>query len=212
MRKILFAIAAMACLTGVASAEPKTYALDKSHATVAFELSHLGFSTAHGVFRSFDANLILDEARPAASKVDVTIDAASIDTFFARRDEHLKSPDFFNVAQFPTIRFVSTSVVRPTPDAKTARVTGDLTLHGVTKPVTLDVKLNQIGENPINKRPTVGFSASGVIKRSDFGITAYVPAVGDEVRLTIDAEFNQPAPPAPTQTPAAPPPAARKKK
>ena len=126
---------------------------------------------------------------PANSRIEVTIETASVDTFFAKRDEHLRSADFFNVAEHPTMTFKSTKVERT--GENTARMVGDLTLLGVTKPVALDVTLNAFKENPINNKMTAGFTATGSIKRSEFGMKAYVPAVGDTVALRIDMEMQK---------------------
>jgi polyisoprenoid-binding protein YceI len=113
----------------------------------------------------------------------------SLDTAFAPRDKDVKSEKFLDVAKYPEIRFVSTKVTRE-PD-QTLRIDGQLTLHGLTRPLTLHARLNKEAPNPFDKRPTLGFSATGSLKRSDFGIATYIPVIGDEVSLTIDAEFNR---------------------
>ena len=186
--------AAAALCTFVAIQAPQAIAseafvFDKSHANIAFSLSHLGFSMAHGRFGAFDGEARLDMDDPANSRIEVTIETASVDTFFAKRDEHLRSADFFNVAEHPTMTFKSTKVERT--GENTARMVGELTLLGVTKPVALDVTMNAFKENPINNKMTTGFTATGSIKRSEFGMTAYVPAVGDTVALRIDMEMQK---------------------
>ena len=165
------------------------FVFDKSHANIAFSLSHLGFSTAHGRFGEFDGAARLDLDDPANSQLEITIETASVDTFFAKRDEHLRSADFFNVAEHPTMTFKSTKVEKT--GENTARLVGDLTLLGVTKPVALDVTLNAFKENPINNKMTAGFTATGSLKRSEFGMKTYVPAVGDTVALRIDMEMQK---------------------
>src|SRR6202012_5119789 len=113
---------------------------------------------------------------------------ASVDTGFPARDTDLKSEKFLDVVKYPQMRFEST---KGTVDAdQTLRIDGQLTLHGVTKPLTLHAKLNKAAPNPFDKRPTLGFSATGLLKRSDFGIATYIPMIGDEVSIAIDAEFN----------------------
>ena len=143
---------------------------------------------AQGFFREFAGELNFDPEAPETSKVAFTIQADSLDTLFAKRDEHLKSADFLDVAKFPTITFQSTGVDVIDDDA--ARVTGDLTIKGVTKPVVLDVELNKLAPSPMTQAPTAGFTATTVIKRSDFGVSTYVPAVGDELTVRIDTESS----------------------
>ena len=132
-------------------------------------------------------NLTFDAADVTKSTLKVTIKTASIDTHFARRNKDLMSPDFLNVAEFPEMTFKSTSVEK-TGD-KEGKVTGELTLLGVTKPVSMDVTFNKIAPNPFNKNtPTAGFEAHTAIKRSDFGMKAEIPNIGDEVDISIDAQ------------------------
>jgi len=165
-----------------------TYALDTAgnHYYAGFQISHLGFSIMHGRFDELAGSIEYDAANPSASKVSVTIQAGSVNTNHAKRDAHLKSPDFFNVGEFPEITFVSTSVA-PGADG-TAKVTGDLTIHGVTKSITLDARVMKVGIHPFNKKPIAAWSARGMIKRSDFGIKYGLPAIGDEVTLLLDIE------------------------
>lgn len=184
------ALTAMVSTLAFSAQAAETYKLDASHTAITWHVSHFGFSTPSGKFMSVDGEVTLDEANPSASSVNVTVDVAGINSGVAKLDEHLKAPDFFDVAKFPTATFKSTKV---TPTGKdTAKVVGDLTLHGVTKPVTLDVKLNKIGENMM-KLKTAGFTASTTIKRSEFGITTYVPNLGDDVKIEIESEANIPA-------------------
>jgi len=164
-----------------------TYKLDPAHTAVVWHINHFGFSNPSGKFMNADGTVTLDEKNPAASSVNVTIPIATIDSGIAKLDEHLKTKDFFDVATFPTATFASDKVEITGKD--TAIVHGTLTLHGVSKPVDLTVKLNKIGENMM-KKPTAGFTATATIKRSDFGMTTYLPALGDEIKLDIESEAN----------------------
>lgn len=165
----------------------ETYALDTNHTNIVWSINHFGFSNPSGKFTKVEGQLVLDEANPANSKVSMTLSPANILTGIDKLDEHLKSKDFFDVEQFPNATFVSTKVALTGKD--TAKVTGTLTLHGISKPVTLDVKLNKIGVNMFNKK-TAGFSAFTTIKRSDFGINTYLPALVDDVKISIESEAN----------------------
>lgn len=185
--RVLAALAVLAIPTAPALAA-ETYTIDPTHTTVIWSANHLGFSKPHGLFPLVEGTITVDEAAIANSKVDVTIKTGLIVTGIEKFDAHLKNADFFNVDKFPTATFKSTKVEKT--GSKTAKVTGDLTLLGVTKPVTLDVTLNQKGEHPMNKKQTVGFSATGTIKRSDFGINYALPNVSDEVPLIIEAEAS----------------------
>lgn len=161
------------------------YTLDPMHTAIVWHINHFGFSNPSGKFMDVDGTLMLDLQNPAASKVTVNIPVSKIDTDIPKLDEHLKSNAFLDAATFPKAVFTTNSVDVTSKD--TAIVHGLLSLHGVTHAVDLNVKLNKLGENMF-KKPTVGFSATGVIKRSDFGITTYLPGLGDEVRLDIESE------------------------
>ncbi|WP_374470315.1 YceI family protein [Phenylobacterium sp.] len=165
-----------------------TYALDPAHSKITWSVSHFGFSTYVGQFGKVTGQLRLDARQPEASQLAVTVDANSVGTLDAALDKHLKTADFLDVAKFPTAEFKATRVRRT--GERTAEITGDLTLHGVTRPVTLTAEFNQAGVNPIDKAYSLGFDAKGKIKRSDFGITTYIPAIGDEVTLQIEAELK----------------------
>lgn len=183
------ALLALGGLVGpVAAAD--TYHLEKTHVDLLFTINHAGFTEKHGSFRDLDATLEYDAAHPEGSRVTVIVKTDSLDTANAARDTDVKGEKFLDVARYPEMRFVSTKVTRE-PD-QSLRVDGELTLHGVTKPVTLHAKLNKAAPNPFDKRPTLGFSATGSLKRSDFGIATYIPVIGDVITLTIDAEFNRP--------------------
>jgi polyisoprenoid-binding protein YceI len=178
----------VALMAAPAHAAPVAYTINKDHTDVTFEISHVGFSMKHGWFRDIAGTLNLDAAKPESSKVDVTIKAASIDTNHTQRDKDLLGAGFLDGAKFPEMHFVSTKVAR-TGD-NTADITGNLTLHGVTKPLVLHAKLNKMAPNPFDQTPTAGFTATGSLKRSDYGVSSAIPMIGDEVAITIDAEFS----------------------
>lgn len=199
LRSIVIAGFFGAALSGAALAADQPYHADLAHTQILFAVNHMGKSTMHGTFKSFTVDLKFDPKAPAKTSVSAVIDASSVDTGFGPRDTHLKSPDFFDVAKFPNLTFKSTKV--DVTGADTAKVTGDLTMLGVTKPVTFDAKLS--GQGPGMMGATVyGFSLSGTLKRSDWGMTKFTPALGDDVAFIIESEVNN-APPMPAP-PAAP--------
>jgi polyisoprenoid-binding protein YceI len=167
----------------------ETYTMDPPHTQVTFGVSHLGYSTVYGRFNEEAGTVTFDEDDPSKSSVEVTIQAASVDTGYEARDQHLRSPDFFNAEEFPEITFESTKIEKT--GENTGRMTGDLTLLGVTKPVTLDVTFNKAAPNPMGQAPTVGFSARGTVKRSDFGMTYGQGGIGDEVELIVEVEAKK---------------------
>ncbi|WP_043348739.1 YceI family protein [Methylobacterium sp. B1] len=166
-----------------------TYAVDPGHTQVGWRVSHMGFSNYAGGFSDVSGTLELQPKNPAAAKLSVKIPVASVTTTSAKLTDELKGDQWLDAAKFPDMTFVSTKV---TPAGKDhAKVTGDLTLHGVTKPVTLDVTLVGAGVNPLSKKYTVGFEATGTLKRSEFGVKTYVPLIGDELHLTIAGAFEK---------------------
>ena len=171
----------------IAKAEGGHFTADKSHTKLIFSFSHFGYSTSYGLFSDFDAKLDLDPKAPAKSSLDVTVDMDHVETFVPKLNAHMKSVDMFDVAKYPTATFKSTAITVADPAHGT--VTGNLTLHGVTKPVTLDTTFNGGGINPVSKNYVVGFNATAKLKRSEFGVSYAVPMVGDEVTLTISGEF-----------------------
>jgi polyisoprenoid-binding protein YceI len=181
----------IACAAAPAIFAADTYHLEKTHVDLLFSINHAGFTQKHGSFRDLDATLEYDAAKPQNSKIDVTVKTDSLDTANPERDKDVKGERFLDVAKYPEMHFVSTKVTRDSNQS--LRIDGQLTLHGVTRSLTLYAKLNKAAPNPFDKRPTLGFSATGWLKRSDYGIATYVPVIGDEVTLTIDAEFNRPA-------------------
>lgn len=165
-----------------------TYQVDPAHTQVTWQVNHMGISMLEGQFGASAGSLTLDPKNLAATKVDVTFQVDQLSVTSAAFANHLKSPDFFNVAQFPTARFVSTAVTPKGTNAAT--LTGNLTLKGVTKPVSMDVTFVGAGANPMSKKMNVGFSGRATIKRSDFGLGMAAPVVSDEVRLTVNAAFT----------------------
>lgn len=166
-----------------------TFAADPAHTKITWSVNHFGFSTYVGQFSSVAGTLKLDPKSLGATSLDATVQTASVGTFVPALDTHIKSPDFLDVAKFPEASFKATSV-KPTGE-RTADIAGDLTLHGVTKPVVIQATFNRGGANPVDKTYRLGFSGKAMIKRADFGIKTYVPAIGDEVTLQIEAEFKQ---------------------
>lgn len=161
------------------------YTIDPEHTYPHFAISHLGFSTLHGRFGATQGKLTWDKAAKTAT-VDIKIDAASVDTGFKKRDDHLRSPDFLSVAEFPDITYKSSKVIF-TGDKPTS-VEGNLTIKGVSKPVTLSITRMHCGVHPMKKIDVCGFDATAKIKRSDFGVNFALPAVGDDMNLTLEVE------------------------
>ncbi|NSY36899.1 YceI family protein [Leisingera sp. ANG59] len=185
MRSCLFA-AVIAASASAAAAAPEKYLLDPSHSQVVFSYNHLGYSTTTSMFAGFEGEIMFDQEDPAASSVSVTIPLASMMTGWEPRHKDLMSENFFNASGGETITFQSTSI--EVTGGTTANITGDLTINGVTKPVVLDAKLNQVGEHPMANKPWAGFDATATLLRSDFGVGAAVPFVGDEVSIRISIE------------------------
>lgn len=183
----LLALVAMTAEADLSGAPSGTYALDNTHGYITFSYTHLGFSNPRVGFNAFDTVLELDSANPGKSSVQVDIDATSIDSRVPVFNEHLNSADWFNTAEYPDISFRSTSI-EATGDDRFA-VTGDLTIMGTTKPVTLDATINKAAEHPLRNVPAIGISASAEILRSDWGLDGYVPAVSDEVTISIEVEL-----------------------
>lgn len=165
--------------------ESATWAGDTIHTFVLFKIKHMGTSWTWGRFNDFTVSVQGDAATGAVSSVEFAVKAESIDTGNANRDKHLRSPDFLNTKQFESITFKSTGV--KTIDADTAEVTGDLSLHGETKPIT--IKLVKTGAGEMKGTPLVGYETSFTIKRSDYGMTAMLPGAGDDVTITIATEL-----------------------
>jgi len=190
MKKLLLTTSMILGLTmgGVAQAS-EAYTVDASHTNIVLRVNHLGFSDMLLEALKPVGTVVFDQENPEASSVEITLQAAHIDGDDEKFNGHLQSADFFNIAEYPEITFKSTSV--EVTGENTGKVTGDFTLLGITKPVTLDVTFNKAGANPFSKKETVGFTASGSLKRSDFGINYGLPLVGDEVALDINLEATK---------------------
>ena len=187
------ASAALPALAQVTTKTPSavhagTYTVEPTHTRIAFAVSHMGFTTWFGDFTGASGQLTLNPAHPAASTLTVSVPVASVTTTNAKLDAELKEADWLDAAKYPTATFTANRI---TPSKSTASVAGTLTLHGVTKPVTFTVTFNGAGVNPLDKAYTVGFEVRGRIRRSEFGVTKYVPLVGDDVELIISAAFEQ---------------------
>lgn len=183
-----FAIGSALVITTMASAAlPTQWQLDDSHTRVGFSVDHLGFSTTMGHFNDVKGVVNYDIKAPNKTSMNFTIAADSIDTNWEARDEHLKKDDFFNVAKYPTMTFKSTSVTFKNPQQ--AKVTGDFTMLGQTKPLTLDVTLNKIANSPMTKEPVIGFRATGIIDRAAYGMTIFSDGITTKVPLQIDGEL-----------------------
>ncbi len=183
MRMMITALlASLACSV---SAHAATYTLDPAHTYPQFEIRHLAFSTLHGQFNQTAGKITMDREKNLGA-VDATIQVNSLDTGNAKRDEDLLAAPFFDAAQYPTMTYKSTKVTYPGKDHAT--VEGNLTLRGVTKPVTLHVTRIACGLNPVMKKPVCGFDAWAQIKRSEFGMNTYVPVIPDEVKLIFNSD------------------------
>ena len=182
------AVVLASLIAGTAYAAPETYTVDPTHTFPSFEINHLGFSTQRGRFNKTTGSIVLDRAAKKAS-VDISIDTNSISTGLEKLEAHLRAEDFFNVAKYPAITFKSTGA--KFDGDKLASLSGDLSMHGVTKPVTLTLSAFHCGYNQAYKKDACGADAVTTIKRSDFGISYALPAVGDEVKLLIQIEAHK---------------------
>ncbi len=186
----VFAAATLAFAVALPAQAADKYKFDTVHSQVIFFVSHLGFSKSEGEFLDFDGGFSFDQKNWGNSSVEVVIDTNSISLDDGPWDKHMKNEDFFHVEKYPTMTFKSTKV--ESKDGKTGTITGDLTLLGVTKPVTLDVTFNKAGAHPFNpKKQLIGFSATGTLKRSEFGMNYALPAVGDDVEIRIEVEAEK---------------------
>lgn len=183
---IIFLFSMLSSITTLAAEE--SYKIDPSHTFVLWHIDHLGFSTQTGKW-PVNGTLLLDEKDPQKSKVDVVINIADMITGNAELNKHLEGESFFDAKRYPTATFVSNKV--EVTSKTTAKIQGVLTLRGVSKPVTLNATLIKIGKNPVTEKPSAGFNATTTIKRSDFGINAFLPMLGDSVKLDIDVEAQK---------------------
>ena len=198
MRLPLLALALVTALPAIGQTVPGTpnagavtagnYTVDGRHTQVAWTINHLGFNVYHGLFGNPTGTLALDPAHPAADKLTISFPIADVVTTVPALDKHIAAPDMFDAAKYPTGTFTSTKI---TVSGTRATIEGDLTLKGVTKPVTLDARFTGTGTNPISKATTVGFEATATINRGDFGINYLLPALGNRVDLAITAAFEK---------------------
>ncbi len=172
-----------------ADVQAGSFAVDSGHTQVGFTLSHMGFSNFSGRLSNVTGTLTLAGGDHSGSKLSVSVPASSFSTPVEKLNEELTSADWFDAGKFPAITFTSTKVTSTGPDSAT--ITGDLTLHGVTKPITLTAHFVGAGTNPLSKKYTVGFDATGTVKRSEFGVTKYVPLIGDDVTLSLHGAFEK---------------------
>jgi len=182
MRPLAIALATFATLSAVSAAD--TYAIDKAHTAALFKINHLGFSYTWGRFNDVGGTIVWDDANPAASSMKVVIKTDSIDSGDANKDKHLKSGDFFSVKEFPELTFTSTAIAKK---GDTYEITGDFTLHGVTKSITIPVTKMGAGVDPYKKQ-RIGFDSQFTIKRSDYGMAFGLPGIGDEVTIVFASE------------------------
>ncbi len=186
MFKSLSTAALLLAVASPAVASPEAYVLDASHSQIVFSYNHLGYSTTYGMFSGFEGEIAFDQEDPAASSVNVSFPVMSMMTGWEQRFGHFMSGDFFDAAEDEMVTFTSTGI-EVTGD-NTAMITGDLTLNEVTKSVTLDATMNQVGDHPMAGKPWAGFDATTTILRSDFNVGKFAPFVSDEVEIMISIE------------------------
>lgn len=177
---------AVAIASSVTLAAPVDYKIDPTHTATVFSWNHFGFSTPSANFTDIQGVIKVDNAKPSNSSVDVIIPISSVNTNVPALDKEFQEEAWFNAAKYPNITFKSTKV--ETKDKKHFKITGNLTVKGVTKPVVLDAVLNKQGEHPMAKVPAIGFNATTSFNRSAFGIGNYVPNVGDKITVNITTE------------------------
>ena len=188
MKRLILSTLLSLAVAGTASAT--SYDIDANHTQVQFTYNHFGFSHLNGRLNQVTGHFDFNPAKPASSSVEVDIPMSSLSTGVPKLDTHLSSADFFDVAKFPTAHFKSNKVT--VAGKNKLIVAGDLTIHGVTKPVRLDVTINNAGMHPMKKVMAAGFDASTTLKRSEFGVGGYTPMIADEVRLDISMEAQEP--------------------
>lgn len=190
IKPFIATLATAAVLTGAVQAQAaiSTYTIDPTHSATLFQWSHFGFSSPTANFSDIQGVIHVDSAKPAESSVEVKIPVSSINTNVKALDDELQKPDWFNAEKYPHITFKSTKV--ETRNGKNFKITGDLTVKGITKPVVLNAVLNKKGTHPMTKLPTVGFDATTSFNRSSFGIANYVPNVSDRITVNITTEAS----------------------
>src|SRR5215203_3410649 len=189
MKKLTIILSALFVFTAFTTVN--SWKNDKPHSQLSFAVTHLGVSDVSGTFNDFDVTVNASKPDFSDAKFEFTATVNSIDTRVEARDKHLKSADFFDAEKYPQMTFTSTSLKRNGKDKY--KLSGDLTMHGITMPVALDLSYRGTVENPMSKKQTAGFQLTGVIKRSDFGIGEKfaAPFISDEVRIKADGEFIQ---------------------
>ncbi len=185
-RSVLALAIAALFLTSAPAFAADTYEIDAVHSAFLFRVKHLGVSYSYGRFNEATGKFTIDAADPAKNSIEIEVKADSIDTANAGRDKHLTGPDFFNTVEFPKLTFKSTTFKKK--DGNKFEVTGDLTMHGVTKQVTTEAELVGTGKHPKSGAPIAGWETTLTIKRSDYGMTYGLEGIGDEVTLTISLE------------------------
>ena len=188
--RLLSAAALLAFAVAPAFAAPVTYKLDPAHTSVVAQWNHFGFSNPFAHFGNVEGTLVYDAANPGNSSVQVTLPLSGLESFTPKFNEHLRSADFFDAASFPNATFKSTQV--EAVGAGKFKVTGELTIKDITRSVVLDATLNKAADHPMSKAPTIGFDATTTISRTEFGVGAYAPNVGDTVTLRITTEASAP--------------------
>lgn len=186
MKTLLSAALVAATLGTSAFASAEDYVLDASHSQIMFTYNHLGYSTTYNMFSGFDGQISFDQEDPAASSVTVSFPVRTMFTGWEARFDHFMGDDFFGAGEDEMVTFTSTSI--EVTGENTALITGDLTLNGVTKPVVLDARMNQVGMHPMAEKPWAGFDATTTLLRSDFEVGAFAPFVSDEVEVSISIE------------------------
>jgi polyisoprenoid-binding protein YceI len=186
--KTFFALL-VALVISVSASAQSTWMFDASHSSVNFTVSHMMVSETAGKFKKFDGKIVSKADDFAGSEIEFTVDIASVNTEDAKRDEHLQQADWFDAAKFPKMSFKSKSFTKLSD--KKYKLVGDLTMHGVTKEVTLDAELKGMGKNPYNKKDIAGFKVTGTVNRKDFGVGATTPGagVGEEIALVCNVEI-----------------------
>jgi polyisoprenoid-binding protein YceI len=190
--KVLAFLSAVLLLAVSAAAEVQTWQIDPNHTAAQFSVRHMGISTVRGAFTKVSGSAQYDPSDPSKTSVEAVIDAASVDTRVSMRDDDLRSPNYFEVAKYPTITFKSKSV--QDAGAGKLKIVGDLTIHGVTKEVALDVDGPSAPVTDPKGNSHVGASASTTVKRTDFGVGSSNPMIGEDITITIDVELVRKAP------------------
>jgi len=190
--KTMMSALAVVMISSLCLAEPQTWQIDPNHTASQFSVRHLGISTVRGQFEKTSGTVVFDPSDPAKTSIDATIDATTFNSRVQMRDNDVRSPHFLDVAKYPTITFKSTRT--EVASAGKLKITGDLTIHGVTKQVTLEVEApSQPIQDPMGKGLRMGATATTKINRNDFGITTMPGIVGDEIQIELDVELTRPA-------------------